>query len=638
MNNYRYMLISLLLLSLISFSLAAQEIPYGSNKQIGKFLSINGIKIYYEVYGSGEPLLLIHGNSQSIKDWQYQIQEFSKYHKVIVPDSRAQGNSTDSDQEITYTLMASDMALLLDSLHIKSTNVVGWSDGGNTGLHLALQYPEKLKKLITVGANFKIDSTVVSNDILDLLKDDLAKEPDVTRKKLIELMLHYPILTEKDLNQIQTEVLVMAGEFDIILPEHTKRMAAAIPHSSIEVFKEASHFIPNEKPELFNQAVLNYLGTRRGPKLSGSVIDSKTNQSIPSAVVYFNQNKEGTSTDLSGNFELEMINKDDSLIVSSMGYQRKALIVTESNQNQTIRLHPKDYLLKEVTVKSKPLNASLIVKQAINNLEKNYPQEKYSLEMYVKLKWKYKDGSSPTACEGILQGYNEKGYSRRVHAYFHLLNKFYFRLLEQRKQNVKDTARIMPYTSDLMYSDVIRFDNSPINLGNVKHFEFQFENIIEGIKDTVYVISFKCKKPNYWNTAQPYSTDYFGVICINSTDFAIVKYSATNIADKDLLEKKGKKTRFLIANTQYQSETTYVKHKGVYFPSTIRSVGFTYQGDDRKPITTFNSETLVYALELDNPKPIEPPKNFRVPPVKNAPFNEKFWSGFVTPTPISEKK
>ena len=127
------------------------KIDYGSNQAVGKYADVNDIKIYYETYGEGEPLLLLHGNGGSIEGFINQIPELSKHFKVIAVDSRAQGRTTDSDQEITYALMASDMATLIDKLNLGKVNVVGWSDGDIIGLELAYAYPEKVLKVVTFG-------------------------------------------------------------------------------------------------------------------------------------------------------------------------------------------------------------------------------------------------------------------------------------------------------------------------------------------------------------------------------------------------------------------------------------------------------------------------------------------------------
>lgn len=628
----KYRIVTLLL---FNFGLCVGQ-DFGNNPNAGKYITINGIKIYCEIYGNGTPLLLLHGNSQSIHDYQYQIPEFLKYFKVIVPDSRAQGKSGDSSLGITYDLMADDMSLLLDSIGIKNCIVLGWSDGGNTGLSMAIHHPDKITKLITVGANYKIDSTAVGADILEVLQDDLEKEENPQQKKLIEMMLHYPKLTEAQLNTIKIPVMVMAGEFDIIKRGHTQKLSQSIPNSKLEIVKEAGHFIPHENPELFNQLVLNYLEVEKPKKIIGSLKDTKSKEPIISANVYFKKSKEGTSSDLEGNFELNpSLLQNDTLVISSIGYESFQVASLAIGNLLNLTMKPIDYILKTVTIRSKPLTATAILTQAIKNLSKNYPQDKYGFEMYVNQRWEYKDGKPPTVAEGFLQGYNQTGYSRRVHASFHLLNKMYFKLVEQRRQNVKDSAWVMHYVSDMMYREVIRFSNNPINKGNLKNFNININDIKEGKTDTIFVISFKCKDPNYWNTGHFYTTEYFGEIHIDSKDFAIVKFKATNIADKDIIEKNGKKSRFLSSNLQEQYEINYVKAQGVYFPSQIKNFSFTYKGNNRVPENTFKSETIIYSLSLKDPTPIESPKKFKSPPIKNVPFNDQFWKNFSIPKALS---
>ena len=100
------------------------------NSPNGKYVNANGVKLYYEIYGEGEPLLMLHGNGQSISAFLNQVEEFSKTYKVILLDSRGRGNSTYNEAvELTYTLQAEDTKLVLDALHLESVNILGWSDG-----------------------------------------------------------------------------------------------------------------------------------------------------------------------------------------------------------------------------------------------------------------------------------------------------------------------------------------------------------------------------------------------------------------------------------------------------------------------------------------------------------------------------
>ena len=99
--------------------------------------------MYCEIYGEGQPLLIIHGNGGSIAGFKNQIPVFAQKHKVIVADNRAQGKSADKGDSLSYEMMADDFAALLNHLKINSTNAIGWSDGGIIAFLLAIRNPEK---------------------------------------------------------------------------------------------------------------------------------------------------------------------------------------------------------------------------------------------------------------------------------------------------------------------------------------------------------------------------------------------------------------------------------------------------------------------------------------------------------------
>ena len=124
---------------------AAAAIPYGANQPASGTFTHDGVTLYYETYGQGDPLLLIHGNGASIGSFAAQIAFFSPRYKVIAMDSREQGKSGGSDAPINYEVMADDLAALLDHLKTGPADVVGWSDGGIEGLLLAMRHPDKVK-------------------------------------------------------------------------------------------------------------------------------------------------------------------------------------------------------------------------------------------------------------------------------------------------------------------------------------------------------------------------------------------------------------------------------------------------------------------------------------------------------------
>lgn len=253
------------------------QIIYGSNPKAGHFVNVNGIKLYYEVYGAGHPLLLLHGNGGSIHSMRYQIPELSKYFKVIVVDSRAQGRSTDTDEPLTFTLMASDMAGLLDSLHIDSAYVVGWSDGGIIGLSLALNYPQKVAKLIADGANFVPDSTALPASMIEemaatsfsklsqseqeeIVKNSYSpKRAGIIFDKLNELDLKHPNFTLDQLHSIQAPTLVMAGDHDIIRLQHTIKLFKNLPHSQLCIVPGAQHNLLQTRHNLANRIIIDFL-------------------------------------------------------------------------------------------------------------------------------------------------------------------------------------------------------------------------------------------------------------------------------------------------------------------------------------------------------------------------------------------
>lgn len=243
----------------------ARSTAYGDNDSSGKYTNINGITMYYEEYGQGEPLLLLHGNSESINSFRLQIPELSKQFHVYAIDTRGHGKSGDDGKRYTYDLFADDMNALLDHLHLDNVNILGWSDGGNTGLIMAMKYPKKVKKLITMGAVIFIDKTVVDKWVFKTLlkeKKELLHDSSAFaagRLRRIELLLTEPKHTYEELKQIECPVLVMAGEKDVVREEHTRGIAGNISRSTLLIVSKATHELPWEDAKAFNQAVLQFL-------------------------------------------------------------------------------------------------------------------------------------------------------------------------------------------------------------------------------------------------------------------------------------------------------------------------------------------------------------------------------------------
>jgi len=243
------------------------SIAYGSNPAAGNSFSFDGARFYYETYGRGTPLLLIHGNGESVESFKEQIGDFAKHHRVIAMDSRGQGKSELGTIPLTYEQMAEDTNALLDHLKLSQVEVLGWSDGGIIGLLLTIHHPEKVRMLAVMGANLQpdaaypwaVDGIVRLRDrITSKLANSKDPQPLQLQLQLLDLLGNQPHIPLSDLANIQVPTLVMAADRDVIRDEHTLSMFHAIPKSQLAIFPGATHMIPEQDPTRFNETVLNF--------------------------------------------------------------------------------------------------------------------------------------------------------------------------------------------------------------------------------------------------------------------------------------------------------------------------------------------------------------------------------------------
>lgn len=241
---------------------------FGKNDKAGRYVKTRGFNMYYETYGKGEPLLIIHGNGGAINNFVYQIPYFSKSYQVILADSRAQGKSVDANDSLSYEMMADDLNALLDTLHIDSCYVIGWSDGGINGLLLAMRHPEKVRKLAVTGANLSPDTTAVDpfvynwgikyNDSLKKLQETPKVKND---RKLAHLLSYEPHITIQQLSKIQCPTLVIGGDHDVLLPKHTLLIAESIPKSYLWIIPNSGHSTPIFYKDQFNEVINTFFKT-----------------------------------------------------------------------------------------------------------------------------------------------------------------------------------------------------------------------------------------------------------------------------------------------------------------------------------------------------------------------------------------
>lgn len=240
------------------------------------YAPVNGIQMYYAVFGTGDPVLLIHGGLGHADIWASQVATLSKTHKVIVADSRGHGRSTRTDEPYGYDLMASDYLALLDFLKVDKTALVGWSDGGIIGIDIALHHPERLTRLFAQAANVTtdgVDPGVLTNKTFAAYIErsgrdykKMSKTPDqydAFVAQISHMWESQPAWTKEQLGKITTPTAIVAGDHDeAIKREHTEYMASVIPGAKLIILPNASHFAMLQAPDEYSQAALDFIDAK----------------------------------------------------------------------------------------------------------------------------------------------------------------------------------------------------------------------------------------------------------------------------------------------------------------------------------------------------------------------------------------
>lgn len=267
------LIIALLLLSQTLFA----QVPYGSNN--GKYVTIKGAKVYYEEYGKGTPLLLLHGGFGSIKDYKNVIGPLAKNFRVIALDSPGQGRSEQIDA-ISYQIYANYYSAFIDQMKLDSVYVLGWSDGGNSAYILAYDRPDKVKKVIVSGANSDTDGypdgaiadmkTWTPETISDGLKhywlDDFLKlspNKGTWQKSFTQLRnmwITKEVISDDHLSKIKSKFLIVYGDKDVTKLEHGLHIYRTIPGSQLAILPNTSHHTFAEKPKLISNLIVDFLG------------------------------------------------------------------------------------------------------------------------------------------------------------------------------------------------------------------------------------------------------------------------------------------------------------------------------------------------------------------------------------------
>ena len=198
------------------------------------FLTVNGVRLYYEKEGSGRPLLMVHCNSMDHKIFRASVKLLSKRFTVYCPDSRDHGKS-EKVGTLHYDDMAEDMHQFIIALGIEKPVFFGFSDGGIIGLILASKHPELLSALIVSGASLSPESTK------DLPMKFFRFWSHFDRSDKMQIMMREPDITDEMLLSIGVPTFVTAGERDLIKLSHTEHIAETIPGAKLKIFPKTGH-------------------------------------------------------------------------------------------------------------------------------------------------------------------------------------------------------------------------------------------------------------------------------------------------------------------------------------------------------------------------------------------------------------
>jgi pimeloyl-ACP methyl ester carboxylesterase len=216
----------------------------------GRYAEVNGLKMYYEIHGEGFPLVLIHGGGSDIDvTFGRVLSSFAKNHKVIGVDLQAHGRTPDRGVPTSFEQDADDVAALLKSLDIKQADVFGFSNGGNTAMQVAIRHPDLVHKIVIASSFYRRDGfdswfwDFMPNASLDnmpkplqeaflAINNDLAAL-EVMHNRDRDRMLAFQDWDDDAIRSITMPALVIAGDKDVIRPEHTLQLYRTLPDAQL---------------------------------------------------------------------------------------------------------------------------------------------------------------------------------------------------------------------------------------------------------------------------------------------------------------------------------------------------------------------------------------------------------------------
>jgi pimeloyl-ACP methyl ester carboxylesterase len=257
----------------------------------GMYIEANGLEVYYEHYGEGEPLLLVHGGTATSQSWASHLPAFTEHFEVFTPDSRGHGRTDNPTGELGYRVMADDLASFIDALGLQMPLVLGYSDGGQISLELGLRYPGLARALVLGGTQFRFSEAyleavrsllaIAEGEELDPEKLE-REQPDWVAylreahghvygpeywkayvKQIAALWLRPLRYTPEDIAAVTDPVLLLAGDRDGVCTEESIELFSVLPNAELAVAPASDHGFIEAKAGLFDALALDFLMRHR---------------------------------------------------------------------------------------------------------------------------------------------------------------------------------------------------------------------------------------------------------------------------------------------------------------------------------------------------------------------------------------
>jgi pimeloyl-ACP methyl ester carboxylesterase len=237
------------------------------------YVDAGGVATWYAEHGrpDGPPVVLLHGALSDASSFGATVPALVEAFRVLTPERRGHGHTADVDGPITYRAMAEDTVAFLEAVVPGPARLVGHSDGANVALLVALARPDLVERMVLISANYRPEGVERALSIAELAAEPFVvdayaeRSPDgrdhfpVVVAKIVRMIDEEPDLTEDDLRRVAVRTLVMVGDDDVIVPEHTLSLFRSVPDAELAVVPGTSHVLTLEKPAIVNALLVDFL-------------------------------------------------------------------------------------------------------------------------------------------------------------------------------------------------------------------------------------------------------------------------------------------------------------------------------------------------------------------------------------------